>query len=605
MSRQKGKRSLFVVILASSLVCITLITLLILRISAGATYDFEKQFVDIEQTETDAVGSILDQDITRTLNRMYDIVVNNYVQQAALYLSEGKYSLRLQTAVRNIQAELSSLESSNGFSWDAAIYLPQSGRMITAEEMIPYEEGTDLTLAGYLEKDTVFISEDTLTLRASLPFTYQSSYEKGTAILICQLKLAGLNDYLKSFSQQDDGAQFAVYALGETDQPLKAAAWAPLSDQAWQTAAKLLSGAVSDSGLHRLDGEEYLITWRRSEKIPDFFLWQMTQAVGMSDQISSFVSGIVLGYLGIAVIMLALMLTTFLLISRPIARVSRALMRFNQGKLDTRIGSAQYVEFQDMFSQFDNMAQRIQTLIETEYELRVLHFQAELKQIQYQINPHFLYNSYFILRAMLYEKKNKQAIQLAELLGNYLRYITVSDNEYAVLSEEIEHTMAYAQIQQYRFKDRMEIRFSDCPREHLSISVPRLILQPLVENAFVHGVKQNEGPGIISVRFEAEGEDLLIIVEDNGESADDQMIAELQAQLDKSDQLLSISGGVALLNIHKRLKMIYKQNSGLRLSRSQLGGISVTMRISGRDGYVSADDRRRRGNDTGFPVQLP
>lgn len=591
MNRQKGKRSLFMVVLASSLVCITLITLLILRISTGATYDFEKQFVDIKQTETDAVGSMLDQDISRTLSRMYDIVVNNYVQQAALYLYGGKYSLQLQTAVRAIQAELSSLESSNGFPWDATIYLPQSGRMITAGEMIPYEEELGPQLAGYLEKDSVFISENTLILRASVPFTFRSTYEKSTAILICRLKLTGLQDYLRSFSQQDDGAQFAVYALDEADQPVTAAAWTPLSEQAWQAAQELLLGAVSGSGFYRLDGEEYLVTWRRSEKIPDFSLWQMTRAIGMSQQIRSFVSGIVLGYLGIAVIMLVLMLTTFLLISRPISRVSRALMRFNQGKLDTRIGASPYVEFQDMFSQFDNMAQRIQTLIETEYELRVLHFQAELKQIQYQINPHFLYNSYFILRAMLYERKNKQAIQLAELLGNYLRYITASDNEHAILSEEIAHTRAYAQIQQYRFKDRMEVRFSDCPKEYLSIRVPRLILQPLVENAFVHGVKQNEGPGIILVHFDTQGDDFLIIVEDNGENTDDRMIAELQAQLNKSEELMAISGGVALLNIHKRLKMIYRQNSGLSVSRSPLGGASVTMRISGRDGNVSADDR--------------
>ncbi len=587
MKKQRVKRrSLFIVVLAFSLVCITLITLLILRISQGATYDFEKQFIDIKQTETDAVGSMLDRDVSRTFKRMYDIMINSYVQQAALYLADGKYSLQLQTVVENIQMELSSLESSNGFSWDAAIYLPQSRRMITAGEMIPYEEGTDQHLAEYLQNDSVFISGDTLILCTWMPFNFRSSFEKSTAILVCRLEMARLQSYLRSFSQKDDGTQFAAYALDNQGQPVMTEAWVPLSAQAREAAKKLLSGVASGNGFHRLDGEEYLITWRQSESLPDFYLWQMTRAVGMSDQIRSFVSGIVLGYLGIAVIMLVLMLTTFLLISRPIARVSRALMRFNQGKLDTRLGAAHYVEFEDIFSQFDNMAQRIQTLIETEYELRVLHFEAELKQIQYQINPHFLYNSYFILRAMLYEKKNKQAIQLAELLGNYLRYITVSDDEYAILSEEIEHTRAYAQIQQYRFKDKMEVRFAGCPPDYLSIRVPRLILQPLVENAFVHGIKQNEGPGIVSVRFDTEGGDLLIIVEDNGESTDDEKIAELQAQLDKSDGLMAISGGVALLNIHKRLKMIYRQNSGLRVSRSKLGGVSVTMRISRRDGYV-------------------
>ena len=585
--KKKGK-SLFGIVIGASVVCVALITLLIFGSASGATKRFEEQFIRIEQAETDAVASMLDKDVAHALGRMYNIVVGGYVAQAALYLADAKYSLQLQTAVQAIQTELFSLESSAGLPWSTTLYLPQSGRKITANAMVPFAGKEREEAAARMAGDTVCVVDGELTLRASVPFSYKASFESASAVLLCRMQMNDLKSYLQAFSKQGDGSQFAVSVADDAGRMETVTAYTPLGADAELNVAQLLVDREAGSGFYALAEGRHLLTWKKIEQIPGLYLWQMTGAIGMADQIGGFVRGIVLGYCGAAVILLALVYGTFLLISRPIAHMSAALVHFDQGKLDTRIGASPFREFREMYGQFDKMAQRIQTLIETEYELRLLHFQAELKQVQYQINPHFLYNTYFILRAMLYGEAYDDATRLAELMGKYLRYITVSGDEYARLAEEIGHTQAYAEIQQCRFRDKMAVEFAPCPPAYLSMRVPRLILQPLVENAFVHGVKHNEGPGHIRVSFEQAGQDLLIRVEDNGEGTSDAAIACQARRLEAAQRQAPVDGGVALTNIHRRLRMIYGEDGGVSIARSSLGGACVTVRIAGKERKLCA-----------------
>ena len=141
-----------------------------------------------------------------------------------------------------------------------------------------------------------------------------------------------------------------------------------------------------------------------------------------------------------------------------------------------------------------------------------------------------------------------------------------------------------------RFGDQLETRIHDYQAWAELIPIPRIIIQPLIENSFVHGLRNRSGTGIISIEVLAGENNLTIVVEDNGEAATDEVIAAVQRRLDSGEHDPD-SASVALLNIHRRIRMLYPEGSGLFVSRSALGGFRSEIRMTGEKKHVSVDDR--------------
>ena len=181
-----------------------------------------------------------------------------------------------------------------------------------------------------------------------------------------------------------------------------------------------------------------------------------------------------------------------------------------------------------MFYRFDKMETRLQTLIEQEYLLKLRQKDTEIKMLQYQINPHFLYNTYFMLEGLIVEDEYDSAALLANLMGKYMRYITHTDRQDSSLEEEIEHAQAYLQIQGMRFSRRVKIIAKPIPVPCRSMRVPRLVVQPLLENAFEHGIKGMLQGAVVRLAFEVSPDALDIIVEDNGASMEDAILEKLR-----------------------------------------------------------------------------
>ena len=245
-----------------------------------------------------------------------------------------------------------------------------------------------------------------------------------------------------------------------------------------------------------------------------------------------------------------------------------------------------------MFYRFDKMETRLQTLIEQEYLLKLRQKDTEIKMLQYQINPHFLYNTYFMLEGLIVEDEYDSAALLANLMGKYMRYITHTDRQDSSLEEEIEHAQAYLQIQGMRFSRRVKIIAKPIPVPCRSMRVPRLVVQPLLENAFEHGLKQRMEGGILYLHYRCEADALEIFVEDNG-SATDETIARVQGML-ADEHLMAGGETVALANITRRLRLIYGEDGILQVFRSALGGFCAKIRIGGIiQNDPSGVDRRR------------
>lgn len=151
------------------------------------------------------------------------------------------------------------------------------------------------------------------------------------------------------------------------------------------------------------------------------------------------------------------------------------------------------------------MEDQISRLIDEVYVQTNLAQRAQLKQLQAQINPHFLYNSFFVLSRRVKRHDFENAQELAKHLGNYFQFLARNESDFVMLRQEVEHAKSYAAIQGTRFISRLSIEFGELPVECEGILVPRLILQPLLENAFEHGLENKMKDGILKVSFE-EGE---------------------------------------------------------------------------------------------------
>lgn len=264
------------------------------------------------------------------------------------------------------------------------------------------------------------------------------------------------------------------------------------------------------------------------------------------------------------------------LIHQPLKQLVRAFRKVEQGNLDLALAYRGNDEFRYLYSQFNTMVQNLQRMIHEIYEQKYRAKNAELKQLQSQINPHFLYNSLFILYRLAKKNGDDNQIKFTKYLSDYFQFITRNSSDEVLLSEEVQHARNYVDIQTIRFAHSIQVQFDELPSSPTAIKVPRLILQPIIENAYKYGLEYIESGGKLQVTFVREGQDLTITVEDNGERADDSLIAEMQRRLEEKDDSRETTG---LVNVHRRLQFRFGAAYGLQVSKGSLSGFKVTMTL--------------------------
>lgn len=281
--------------------------------------------------------------------------------------------------------------------------------------------------------------------------------------------------------------------------------------------------------------------------------------------------------------------STYRFMHKPLLQLVESFRRVESGDLQVSISHDSKDEFGYLYKRFNEMVKNLKMLINKVYNQEILMQRAELKHLQSQINPHFLYNSFFMINTMA-TIGDENLIPFTKHLGEYFRFVTRSSSDYIPLEEEIKHARVYTEIQRMRFSKRLEIQFGECPEKYLKLSVPRLIIQPLIENAFEHGIENKRSSGIVAVSFEELENELDIIVEDNGNTINDTELAKLQKALDCDGEGLETTG---IINIHRRIRLVFGEESGLKLSRSGLGGLkaSLGIRLQRGESNVQTADR--------------
>ncbi|MFD1176928.1 sensor histidine kinase [Paenibacillus puldeungensis] len=282
---------------------------------------------------------------------------------------------------------------------------------------------------------------------------------------------------------------------------------------------------------------------------------------------------------------------SFRAIHRPISILIRGFEKAEQGQTGLHITHSRKDEFGYLYARFNDMLRRLHTLIEENYVQRIRTGEAELKHLQSQITPHFLYNSLFSIKQMA-EVENVELIkEFSDYLGQYFRYMTRDFAQEVTLKQELDHALVYLAIQRIRFGPRIQAEVDEMDQDCSSIIVPRVLLQPILENVFEHGLQQKASGGLLRMKYEKTNDMLTIHIEDNGDVLTEEDLYRLQQQL--SQQEITRGEITGLLNVNQRLRIKFGPSYGLQVERSALGGLCVKVNIPRKGGADDAanDDR--------------
>ncbi|MFD0673427.1 histidine kinase [Cohnella sp. GCM10027633] len=268
------------------------------------------------------------------------------------------------------------------------------------------------------------------------------------------------------------------------------------------------------------------------------------------------------------------------LIHKPLLKLVQSFRRIENGQLETIVLPRSNDEFRYLYNQFNRMTDQLGVLIHQVYEHKLRAQSSELKQLQSQINPHFLYNTYFILHRLVDMDDRDNALLFSRYLGEYFQYITRNASTEVPFEQEYQQGTIYAAIQNIRFSDRIRAEFAPLPPECAKLEVPKLILQPVIENAYKYGLEHKARGGLLRVAAFHENDGLTITIEDNGDRLTDEKLAELKVNLIAVSPDMEYTG---LLNVHRRLQIRYA-NSGVAVDRGEWGGMKVTLRIAAGGG---------------------
>lgn len=332
-----------------------------------------------------------------------------------------------------------------------------------------------------------------------------------------------------------------------------------------------------------IHGQEYIVVKEKSEGT-GWTLAILTPISTLMEGITVLRTAITISAAAGFVIFLVFSYLLSTIITRPILTLTKTMRRARQGELKPSPHHFSTVEINELNQTYNQLAENTNHLIQVVYEKELLRSRSELKALQAQINPHFLFNTLDALYWSLEEKREEELAELVIAMSELFRY-TISDpkqDEWVSVKEELEHVDRYLQIMKMRFGERLTWEISAaavCEEARM----PKLLIQPLVENAILHGVGNKMGHGSVSITAErlADERKVVITVKDDGPGIAPDALQAIRRSLEEGKVSPLKGKGMAIANVKKRLQLYYQdyQASGLYIRSDAGQGTCVSLEI--------------------------
>jgi two-component system sensor histidine kinase YesM len=288
----------------------------------------------------------------------------------------------------------------------------------------------------------------------------------------------------------------------------------------------------------------------------------------------------------IVVFTLIILILAFLLarvlaksISNPLKRMLKPMKRAEMGDFKVSLPVYSKDEIGIISESFNHMISQINSLIEVVYKEKLLLKESEFKALQAQINPHFLYNTLETVNWMAKINGIDEICKVITALGDLMRISISKDKEYLTIREEEKYIRDYLFIQKTRFGNKIHCQI-DIEESIMSIKIPKLIIQPIVENALVHGIQRRKGIGLIKIKGFRVDASILFEIEDTGVGMTNEQIYSILNT--NNDLHEGTRAGVGIINVHQRIQHIYGKDCGLEIKSSPGEGTMVRIKVTNK-----------------------
>lgn len=291
-----------------------------------------------------------------------------------------------------------------------------------------------------------------------------------------------------------------------------------------------------------------------------------------------------LGLFGIAILFSMLISSA---ITRPIQRLSRSMKKVQAGNFSHAVVEVHNeAELGTLAEAFNRMVVQIDQLMKQNIYEQEQKRISEMKALQAQINPHFLYNTLDSIIWMAEDGQTEDVVVMTSSLAKLLRQSISNEHTFVTIREEIEYTRHYLTIQKMRYKDKLNYTIDVSP-DILSTTIVRLVVQPIVENAIYHGIKSKDENGQITIRGYSSSQDVCLEIEDDGIGMSAERLEHIFDSAYKHDRH---KNGVGIANVQNRLQMQYGSNYGLFYTSTPGKGTLVLIRIPGSEGGTTIEE---------------
>ena len=342
----------------------------------------------------------------------------------------------------------------------------------------------------------------------------------------------------------------------------------------------LISGTY-DRNMERLDLNIRVLTELIQEQIQEYIYYEATNLENVREEIRADVERTI----QVSIIIFIIILFEAVLISRritkgitePIQELCEVTKLAGQGDFAVRAQeggdelAALNASFNSMVSQIGNLVEDIRV------EQRNLRM-TELKLLQSQINPHFLYNTLDTIIWLAETNEKDQVVRMVSALAEFFRATLSQGRDHISVQEEETHIRSYLQIQQFRYQDILDYEIS-IPARLYAYQVLKLTLQPLVENALYHGIKNKRGRGHIWVTGELSEDRLIFRVKDDGKGMDPERLAHVRSLVKGDQESREAPSGFGLFNVAQRIRLNYGQEYGLSVASEYEVGTEITVTL--------------------------
>ena len=346
-------------------------------------------------------------------------------------------------------------------------------------------------------------------------------------------------------------------------------------------------GATAESV--QINGKKMLLTLGTSQ-LSGWKIVALTPAAILTEKISSIALVILMVSIVCYILMLVFSGYITSIITNPLQQLLGSIKKVQQGDFTQQVSFTGRDEIGELGRGYNAMLVHIRDLIERVYKLQIHEREDELNALQAQINPHFLYNT---LDTIFWKAEKNQVPEISEMvyaLSKIFRLSLNRGNDLTTVAQEQELIQYYLALQKIRFKEKLRYEINLEP-DLLNLTIPKLILQPFVENAIIHGIEELENGGMILISGRLQDRMMIFTIRDNGVGMSEEKIARIlwRGEIDSVNPA-PVSGGYAIRNVLERLELYYSSQYHLEFQSNPGAGTTVTIQIPTQMKQVSVNE---------------